>query len=100
MGVDNRGGRGLCCFCLFFVVFGDANVLSTILEAKSPPPLLLPSPIGMVDVTSSSFMSTARMERAAVNGSVCCRMGNDIPIFCVHILLCGVEKITNNDLLR
>ena len=60
-GVDNKGGNALCCligrFCL---VLGDPS------PAKG---LSFSSVSEMEEVTSSSFIKTAKTERAAVNGS-------------------------------
>lgn len=62
IGVDSNGGRGLCCF---------GGRLCFVLGEPSPDRGLLSfsSDSEMEDVTSSSFIRTARMERAAVNGS-------------------------------
>ena len=62
IGVDSNGGSGLCCF---------GGRLSFVLGDPSPERGLLSfsSHSENDDVTSSSFMRTARMERAAVNGS-------------------------------
>lgn len=60
-GVDNSGGSGLCCFI---------GLLCLVLGEPMPASGLLSSFVSEIEeVTSSNFIRTARIERAAMKGS-------------------------------
>ena len=88
-GVERRGGWGLCCLaflfgrwaCFLCFEAGDSDL--TTLEAVSSGPLPPPpaSPVAIAEETSSNFVRTAKMERAALNASLGLSVifGKDIP---------------------
>ena len=91
-GVDSKGGIGLCCclflllgklipcFCFLCFNVGDVNDLTTLEVGSSVTIVPTSTPLAIADDASRSFINTAKMDRAALNGSlVCLIVGNEIP---------------------